>query len=79
MRKLWQNLLSSGPPKITLSADDLQEFLLRRATLNNAKFQALMVEESYQLWSKNLRAKYNLPTKFEIDPVTGVVTGKGES
>ena len=61
---------------ITLSAEDLQEFTLRRATLNNAKFQALMVEEAFQMWSKNLRAKYGLPVKFEIDPVTGKVTAK---
>jgi hypothetical protein len=61
---------------ITLSPEDLQEFTLRRATLNNAKFQALMVEEAFQMWSKNLRAKYGLPVKFEIDPVTGKVTAK---
>ena len=64
---------------IKLLPEDLLEFQLRRATLNNAKFQSLMVEESYVLWSKNLRVKYTIPTaKFEIDPQTGVVTSKGD-
>jgi len=77
--KLMKMLRAAVPHKaIVLSPEDLQEFTLRRATLNTAKFQALMVEESFQTWSKTLRDKYKLPVKFEIDPTTGVVTGKSD-
>jgi hypothetical protein len=66
-------------PKIKISPEELQEFHLRRTTLNTAKFQALMVEEAYALWAKNLRIKYDIPTvKYEIDPQTGVVTPQEE-
>jgi len=61
-------------PVVRLSAEDLQEFNLRRGTLHNAKFQSMMVEEAYITWSKNLRMKYDLPVKFTIDPQTGAVT-----
>jgi len=76
----WMQKFRSVVPhrEIILSPEDLQEFTLRRATLNNAKFQALMVEESYILWSKNLREKYALPVKFDINPQTGVVTERGD-
>lgn len=74
-----KKLLHSVPLPPTLSPEDLQEFTLRRATLNNAKFQALMVEEAYVVWSKNIRTKYGLPVKFEINPTTGVVTSKGDA
>jgi hypothetical protein len=64
-------------PDIKLSPEDLQEFHLRRATLNSAKFQSLMVEEAYIVWSKTLRGKYKVPTvKFDIDPQTGMITPK---
>jgi hypothetical protein len=71
-----KKFMRPAPAVTMLSPEDLQEFNLRRVTLNNAKFQALMVEEAYALWSKNLREKYKLPVKFEIDPHTGVVTPK---
>lgn len=65
------------PRTICLAPEDLQEFQLRRATFNNARFQWLMVEEAYVTWSKNVREKYDIPTaKFDINPQTGVVTPK---
>lgn len=64
---------------IKLSAEDLQEFLLRRNTFNYSQGLAEMVRESYSVWLKNIRAKYNVSTaKFEIDQHTGVITPKGE-
>ena len=76
MSKLRKLFPAYPPPTTVLSPEDLQEFGLRRMTLNNAKFQSLMVEEAYHLWLKNLRVKYKLPERFEIDPVTGNVTAK---
>jgi len=73
LRKLFPTY---PPPTTVLSPEDLQEFTLRQATLNNARFQSLMVEEAYQVWIKNLRVKYKLPERFTIDPVTGNVTAK---
>ena len=67
------------PPVIKLTPEDLQEWHLRRATVNTAKFQSLMVEEAYTIWAKTLRTKYGIPTvKFEIDPQTGIVRPKEE-
>ena len=74
MKRWFSRYFHQTGSVVALSAEDLQEFTYRRATLNNAKFQAVMVEEAYVLWSKNLRTKYQLPSKFEIDPVTGVVS-----
>lgn len=69
--------VSKKPPIIKLAPEDLQEFTLRRATLNNANFQSLMVQEAYAQWAKNLRIKYDIPTaKFEIHPQTGMVIPK---
>jgi len=77
MTKKLRRLFPEYPPAtIVLSPEDLQEFDLRRVTLNNAKFQSLMVEEAWALWIKNLRTKYKLPERFEIDPNTGKVTAK---
>ncbi len=66
-------------PVLKLTPEDLQEFHLRQTTLNNARFQSLMVEEAFQQWTKGIRARYDIPTaKFSIDPVTGVLTPQGD-
>jgi hypothetical protein len=73
-RSSLMSMAKKKSPSVKLSPEDLQEFNLRRGTLNNAKFQAMMVEEAYVIWSKNLRTKYGLPVKFTIHPQTGFVT-----
>jgi hypothetical protein len=66
-------------PVIRLSEDDLREFNIRNATLQSARCQFLMVEEAHIVWSRNVRAKYAIPTvKFNIDPHSGIVTPKEE-
>ena len=69
----------NGAPMVKLTPEDLQEFGLRRTTLNNARHQAIMVEEAFQQWTKTIRLRYDIPTpKFSIDPATGEITPQGE-
>ncbi|MGH8409191.1 MAG: hypothetical protein ACRESL_27240, partial [Pseudomonas sp.] len=55
-------------------AEELTEFLLRKATLTQAHHAWAMIEESYRLWVLQLRQKYNLPAQFDIDQQTGLVS-----
>ena len=56
-----------------LTPEDLTEFRLRRNTLDHARNQFLMVEESYNRWSKNIGLRYKLKGKFTVDSATGVL------
>jgi len=59
--------------KVKLTADELKEFKIRRATLDAARCQHLMVEEAYLSWTKAVKEKYNLTSTFDIDTVTGAL------
>ena len=58
---------------LKLNADDLMEFRLRRNSLDLARFNFLMVEESYQAWCLRMAAKYGMEGKFNIDAGTGLI------
>ena len=63
-----------------LGSDDLAEMRLRVATLNNARHNFMMIEESYFLWVKKIQDKYGLPKgKFDIDQVSGEIKQKAVS
>lgn len=57
-----------------LTPEELEEFRLRQVTLNNARFNFLMIQESYQAWVKDTGVKYNIEGKFTIDLQSGVMT-----
>jgi len=67
-------LLPKGQRTVTLEAPDLQEFRLRRATLDTARFNFLMIEEAYNRWCKDICNKYGLSGKYDIDVQTGAIT-----
>lgn len=80
MKKKNTNKVTQLPsPNPTLSQEELQEFHLRKQTLDNARCTAIMVEESFETWFKKIAAKYNLSgMKFEINPKTGDLSAVGE-
>ena len=56
---------------VKLSPEDLDEFKLRSAALQNARATLIMLQESFLEWSKGLRDRYGLPGKFEVNVQTG--------
>jgi hypothetical protein len=62
--------IHTGP---TLSAQDLQEFQFRQATLNRARHTYMMVQESYQGWIKSAAIRYGFSGEITISMVTGEI------
>lgn len=70
---------SSGTKSKTFSPEDLQEFRLRKNTLDYARNLFLMVEESYQAWTIKAGKKYKFRGKFKVNAATGELTPFGGS
>ena len=61
-----------------MTADELVEFRLRRTTLEQARCQFLMIEESYQHWCEAIGKKYELAGKFSVDSASGALMPQAE-
>lgn len=56
-----------------LSAEDLQQFLLRRGAVDRAQLNLTMIIGGYEVWARDLRERYSLEGPFEVDPRTGQI------
>lgn len=56
-----------------ISEQELNEFRLRRAALDQARALYAMVEEAYVAWNVRLMAQYGLQGRYTIDPADGIV------
>lgn len=54
-----------------ISADELQEFRLRRTAYDAARANFTMVEEAYLVWTAAVLKKHGLSGRFSIDASTG--------
>jgi hypothetical protein len=64
------------PLSILLTPEDLQEFKNRRGALEQVEIMRVMIAESYVVFTRTLKDKYNLPAQYEIDVRTGRATPK---
>lgn len=55
----------------TLAAHDLIEFRLRKAALDAARAQFLMVQEAYQAWVKEIGKRHKIKGEFQINLQSG--------
>ena len=60
----------------TLTPAELEEFKIRLATLQRARAELVMLEESYQVWIGRIRDKYELAGPFDIRVDNGEMTPK---
>jgi len=63
-------------PDQHLTPEELIEFRLRKAALDQARAMFMMVEEAYRAWTIQIKDKYGLPAQYDIDVRTGRMTPK---
>ena len=56
-----------------LTPTELEEFRLRRVTLDQARNQLLMVGEAYQGWLARTLTTHGLRGKFTVNPADGAI------
>lgn len=72
-RKLLQRSNGHGRAIVTLEPSELETFRSNAATMQAALNQFNYINEVATEFQRDLRDRYELPTRFEIDLETGVV------
>ncbi len=61
---------------IKLTPEELAEFMIRQQSLNVARCQFAMIEESYTTWVNVIKTRYGLTAQFDIDLEDGTLLPK---
>jgi len=72
-------LFSNGKENsVKLTPEELAEFTVRQQSLNVARCQFAMIEESYITWVNTIKTRYGLTAQFDIDLSDGTLMSKEE-
>jgi len=61
-----------------LSPEDLDEFRMRRMAVEQSVVSTAMIQSGFRLWADEIRSKYFLEGKFDIDIQSGEVALRPE-
>lgn len=67
----------SEAPKV-LGPGDLNEFRVRRAAVDQAVLASAMIQAGYGAWADELRARYGIVGKFDVNLATGEIVMREE-
>ena len=56
-----------------LSPIDLREFVGRREAVSRAQLDLNMIIGGYEMWASDLRERYSIDGRFEVNPQTGEI------
>lgn len=68
-----KNMNSDSKSVLLLSATELQEFLQKRGAVQQAQITSQLIVAGYEVWANELRKRYGIKGKFEVDARTGQV------